>query len=283
MPSVQELLAWPVAIYLVSVVLGQVLLGAYRRHAEAATMQRRQRAGLDDKILVDHAVTLAAIRRWSSVDAIVLVLTVVIVPIVLAAFLPDSRAALGATFLALFLWVLISATDLAKSFLGGVAFRAYVGLRRPFQIGDRVTLMGYAGKVVGIDAFFVRLVTADDDLVHIPTAALWTAPLVSANAGDRASLVVMTFHLAPFVSAWQRKEVEDAIWNSIQRSVYWDFDRPIQILLEQQADEIRLTAKAYVALTYNEPLFRSDVYQGFLDYVDAEKVPLASTEWRREI
>lgn len=93
----------------------------------------------------------------------------------------------------------------------------------------------------------------------------------------------MSFHLAPFVSATQRKEAEDAIWDAIQRSVYWDFDRPMQIFVEQRRDEIVLNAKAYVASTYNEPLFKSDVYQAFLNFADSKGIPLASTEWRRQV
>jgi hypothetical protein len=85
------------------------------------------------------------------------------------------------------------------------------------------------------------------------------------------------------VSAAQRRRAEDAIWDAIQRSVYWDFDKPMQIFLTQKREEILLTAKAYAASTYNEPLFKSDVYQAFLDFADKEGVPLASTEWRREV
>jgi hypothetical protein len=56
----------------------------------------------------------------------------------------------------------------------------------------------------------------------------------------------------------------------------------MQIYVEQCKDEIVLTAKAYVALTYNEPIFKSDVYQAFLDFADLESIPLDSTEWRRQ-
>lgn len=282
MPPIEDLLSWPVAAYIIAVVGGQVILALIRRRKAEATAARRKRAGLGERVLVDHGVTLGTIRRQATVDALVLLGTIVIVPIILAA-VSDQAPALAVTFLALSIWALVSATDVARSFLGGAAFRAYVGLRQPFQVGDRVTLMGHSGKVDSIDPFFVRLVTLDDDLVSIPAAALWGAPIVSVNAGDRASLVTLTFHLAPFVTAAQRKDAEDAIWDTIQRSVYWDFDKPIQIYLQQRREEIVLTARAYVASTYNEPLFRSDVYNGFLDFADDSGVPLASTEWRREV
>lgn len=282
MPKPEDLLAWPVAIYLASVILGQVALALYRRHAAATRAERRHRAGLDDRVLVDHSVKLEAIRHRALVDAAVLLATVVLVPILLAEYWPSENAAgaLAVTFLALFIWALVSATDIAKAFLGGVAFRAYVGLRQPFQVGDRVTLKGHSGKVEEIDPFFVRISSLDDAQVSVPTAALWNEPMVSANAGERASLVVMSFHLAPFVTAQQRQASEHAIWGAIQRSVYWDFDRPLQIYVAQQRDAIVLTAEAYVASTYNESLFKSDVYRAFLDFAASEGVPLASTEPR---
>lgn len=285
MPEPSDLLTWPVAIYLAAVIFGQVVLAIYRRHVADALAERRRRAGLDDQVLVDHKIKLETIRRHALVDAVVLLTTVAIVPILLHQIWRDDAAAkgLGVTFLALLIWALVSGTDIAKAYLSGAAFRAYVGLRQPFQVGDRVTLMGHSGKVEEIDPFFIRISTPDDDLVSIPTAALWGAPVVSANAGERASLSVMTFHLAPFVTAAKRKAAEDAIWNAIQRSVYWDFDKPMQIYLEQRQDEIVLTAKAYVASTYNEPLFKSDVYQAFLDFADRERIPLASTGWRRQV
>ena len=211
--------------------------------------------------------------------------TVAILPVVIASAIDDpaQRAALGAVFLAILIWVLVAATDVAKAFLGGLAFRSFVGFRSPFQVGDRVTIGGHTGKVLEIGPFFVRLQTPDDDLVSIPTSSLWSSPIVSANAGDRASLSVMTFHLAPFTTALQRKAAENAIWDAIQKSVYWDFQKPMQIYLVQKKGEIILTAKAYVASTYNEPLFRSDVYQAFLDVADAKAIPLASIEWRRDV
>ena len=76
---------------------------------------------------------------------------------------------------------------------------------------------------------------------------------------------------------------KQAVWDAIQRSVYWDFGKPMQIYLEQGQNEIVLTARAYVASTYNEPLFKSDVYQVFLDFADRESIPLASNEWRRRV
>ena len=53
----------------------------------------------------------------------------------------------------------------------------------------------------------------------------------------------------------------------------------MQIYLSQTPEAICLTAKAYVASTYNEPLFVSDVTRAFLDFVSQEQIPLAPSAW----
>jgi len=283
LPDLKQLLSLPVGLYIGGVVLGLVVLAWWRSFQHQRLLKRRGKAGLDDQMLVDHSLKLETLRRQAIVESVVLFVAVVVLPIGLANWYTNEADALGATFIALLIWILVSATDVAKAFLGGAAFRVFASIRRPFQIGDRVTLSGYSGKVEEIGPFFVRLNTLDDDLVSIPTASLWNTPLVSANAGSKASLCVMTFHLAPFVTAKARKAAEDAIWSAIQRSVYWDFEKPMQIYLQQNKDEIVLTARAYVASTYNEALFKSDVYRAFLDFTDQNALPLASMEWRRPV
>ena len=97
----------------------------------------------------------------------------------------------------------------------------------------------------------------------------------SANAGNRSSLCVMNFYLPSSVNAQQRQTAEDAVWNAIQASVYYEPCKPMQIYLKQTPDAIQITAKAYVASTYNEPLFTSDVTRAFLDVVSQENLPLS--------
>ncbi len=273
--EMKDLLSVPVLIYLLIIFTGQIMLFVYRKKCSEITAAQRKKAGLGDKVLVDHAVRLDDLKSDARWDAVVLLGTVLVAPIVLVLIFSNESKELGLVFLALIAWVLFSATDVVRGFLGGIAYRALVAFNQPFQVGDRVTLSGYSGKVVDIGIFFLSINTVDDDLVSIPTASLWGQPAVSANAGDRASLCKMTFHLSPKVTATQRKQTEDAIWDAIQKSVYWDFNKPLQMVVEQQKGEIVLTARSYVASTYNEPLFRSDVYQAFLDFADEQQVPLS--------
>jgi small-conductance mechanosensitive channel len=145
-----------------------------------------------------------------------------------------------------------------------------------------VTLKGHGGRVSAIGPFHIRLVTPDDDLVCIPTSSLWTETLISSNAGDRASLCIMPFYLAPFATREQCQKAEDAIWDAVQASTMFDFSKPLQIYIEQTENAVRLTAKAYVANTYEEPLFKSDVVRAFLTWAADNDIPLASTRWREE-
>ena len=191
-----------------------------------------------------------------------------------------DKKGLAIAFLALLTWTIYSGTDILKAFLGGLAFKTIAAFTQPFQVGDRVTLKGISGKVVKFETFFVMLQTLNDDLISIPTHTLWSEVLTSANAGDRSSLCVMNFYLASFVHANQRQKAEDAIWDAIQASVYYEPSKPMQIYLTQTPDAIQLTAKAYVASTYNEPLFTSDVTRAFLDFVSQEDIALAPSSWK---
>lgn len=180
------------------------------------------------------------------------------------------------TFLILLLWLLFSGSDLAKAAIGGIAFRTVMAYGNTFQVGDRVTIKGHSGKLVEIGVFYLILVTLDDDKICLPTNSLWGAELTTANDGERSSLVVTHFYLSPTLSLKALQQTEDAIWDAIQASSYFEPSKPKQIFYLQQLDHIQLTAKAYVASTYNEPLFRSDITRLFLQFVKDNDILLAN-------
>lgn len=179
------------------------------------------------------------------------------------------------TFLIFLLWLLTAATDLAKATIGGIAFRTVTAFANTFQVGDRVTVKGLSGKLTDIGVFYLTLVTLDDDKICLPTNSLWGAELTTANDGERSSLVVISFYLSPTVTYKQLGDTEDAIWEAIQASNYFEPSKPKQIYYQQQPHYIELIAKAYVASTYNEPLFRSDIYRRFFEFVKKEDILLA--------
>lgn len=276
--------------YLLAVGLGQLGYTAWKRVQRNAVATRRRRQGLPDDLMLSTAQTLAEHRRDALLASAILLLTVTVLPFLLIHLSAygeneEARNGISIVFAGLVLWMLLIGTDVAKSLLGGLAFRTIVAFQRPapFQTGDRVTLKGIGGKVIGFDSFFVTLQTPNDDQVSIPTASLWSEVLSSVNAGERASLCVMHFYLAPFVTAEQRDAAEDAIWDAIQSSPYYTPSKPMNIFLGQTPDSIQLTAKAYVASTHNEVVFISDVTRVFLDFASHESIALASSAWRMNV
>jgi hypothetical protein len=280
-----------VLAYLSIIVLAQWGLAYRLRRKRDKVAAQRRAQGLPDGILLDHAERLSERKGEALVQSLVLLASIIVTPFLLMGLAqllePASgevadaaKNGLAAAFLGLLLWVLVSGTEVSKSFLGGLAFKTLAAFKAPFQVGDRVTLKGIGGKVIGFDSFFVRLQTPNDDLVSIPTNALWGETLNSSNAGQRSSLCVMSFYLSPFVDGKQRQAAEDAIWDAIQASPYFEPSLPMQIYLSQTPDAIQLTAKAYVALTYNEPLFVSDVTRAFLSFAERTRLPLASNSWK---
>ncbi len=270
-----------VLIYLGIVIGTQVIYGLWRYLRRRSIRKRRKAQGLTDLILIDHSEKLASRRLDALVQSGLLLASIVIVPFVLVLIDPKKdKSALTLAFVLLLGLILFNATNVVQGFLGGLAFKTIAAFKQPFQIGDRVTLKGISGKVISFDTFFVVLKTLNDDRISIPTHTLWGEVLISANAGDRSSLCVMNFYLASFISAEQRQAAEDAIWNAIQSSVYYEPSKPMQIYVAQTPEAIQLTAKAYVASTYNEPLFTSDVTEAFLNFVSQQEIPLAPSSWK---
>jgi small-conductance mechanosensitive channel len=277
----ESLKHWAVVIYLGLIVLALVAPPIWRGIARHDLNRRREDIGLDSQPIIGPGRRLAAEKKASALDAVIFVAVLVIAPYFLAKLYEtnveedDPGQGLLFTFIGLLLWVLISGTGVASAFLGGLAFRTLCGFAPPFQVGDRVTLGDYAGRVESIGLFYVRLVTADDDLISVPTAGLLTQPLISANAGDRASLCVMQFYLPASVDAKQLGDAEDTIWDAVQASTYFDPEKPLQIYIKQLESSIEFTAKAYVANTYQEPNFKTEVTKRVLLEFRKNEIPLS--------
>ena len=284
---VQTILQDPtVLVYLLTIVAGQLLYALLTHWRRNYIARKRRQRGLSKDRLAMRVEQLQDRKIDVVLQSFLLILTVIFTPFLLVQTnlsrlwgVDAHYGNLAVVFGAIVIWFLLTGTDVLKAFLGGLAFKTLVAFKQPFFIGDRVSISGFEGKVIDLDIFFVTMKTLNDDLVSIPTNTLWTEVLSSANAGDRASLCVMKFYLAPFVSAEQRQQAEDAIWDAIQSSTYFDPTKPMQIYLSQNSDTIQLTAKAYVASTYKESQFASDVHRAFLDFVSERGIPIAAGGW----
>ncbi len=280
---IESLLNEYVATYLALVVLVQVVIALVFRSRRARVRKRRLRQGLDDTVLLDQTVKLSELRNEAFTPALALVLSIFLGPVVIVGLAtlfgehpsPEEREGIVIVLLGFVIWLLFTGTDVAKAFLGGLAFKTLVAVRHPIQVGDKVTLRGHTGKLTDIGIFFVTLRKGGTELVSIPTTKLWSEVLVSANAGGRFSRCVMEFYLSPDVTAAERQAAEDALWDAIQASPYLEPSKPVEVLIAQQKHDIILTAKAFVASTHNDSTFKSDVTRAFLDRSADEEIPLA--------
>lgn len=271
-----------VLIYFILVILTYVGYAQWMKYRQKQKAIARKQAGLPESTIIRHTIKLEEFRREAKEHALVAVLS----PILWALFFiiiakvfnlgDNTKEGIGFAFLIILVWALFTGTDIAKTVLGGLAFKVVTAFNGTLQVGDRVTLKDNSGRITEIGTFYVKLQTSDDDAIAIPSSSLLGDVLTSANSGERASLCVLPFYFEPVINSDQLQTAEDLIWDSIQASTYYDPAQPMQIYYSQTPDYICLTAKAYVASTYNEPLFKSDVYKAVLTTAAQQSIALAN-------
>jgi len=202
-----------VLAYVVIIIFVQWLYGWYQSRREQNIGRRRKKHGLPKEILVNQSKKLEELKAEARNQALALILPIVVMPFILsgiACYLDSEvpKEGLLFAFLIFIAWLSFSGTDLAKAAIGGIAFRTVMSLANTIQIGDRVSINGYSGKLIDIGVFYLTLVTADDDKVCLPSNSLWGSPLVTANDGERSSLCVISFYLPPMVSSEQLQQAE---------------------------------------------------------------------------
>ena len=270
--------------YLLTVLLAPVVVKLFFLFSDLRRHRRRAAAGLPAEELVGPERYIDRQRRRAFIEAASVFGAIFLFPL-FAAIMPGSVATIASFKLSFPLMIIgfsIAASEVIRSYVSGLLFFSCITAAKGMQVGDRVTLLGHSGRVDRMSPLFVELVTPNDDRVTLPTAKLWSEPVVSANSGSRSSLCLMSFHFSPFVTSEQRVLAEDSIWEAIHSSVYVDLGRQVQILCHQDPSAIRIDAKAYVASTYQEFEFKSDVTARVLAACQAGKIPIGIGEWRSE-
>lgn len=136
--------------------------------------------------------------------------------------------------------IAISLSDLLKNIVGW----AFILIRRPFKIGDRIEVGGQKGDVVDVRLFRFtmmevggHMVAADQStgrLLHVPNGVVFTQPIANYTEGFEYVWHELEV-LVTFESDWRlaRTIVEDAVKGHGIRS------------LETSAAELRKTARKY--------------------------------------
>ena len=167
---------------------------------------------------------------------------------------PEEKALyamLGSMALALGL----AAKDLLNDLIGGFV----VLFDRSFQIGDRVSVGGYYGEVVGIGLRSIKLVTPDDSLVTVPNSTVLANGVSNTNAGATDCQVVVDIYLPASVPV---DAIEVIAHEAVLTSKLAYLNKPVVVNVKDEFEETHIThliVKAYVFDTRHESAFAADL------------------------
>jgi small-conductance mechanosensitive channel len=197
-----------------------------------------------------------AVHRVSSLLQLALVVAAAVLASSLALRWDRGAAALAAIAVALGLG--LGLRDLGASLVASF----WILLDRPFQVGDRVRFGADSGEVVVIGVRSVRLRTAADEIVTIPSHRFLGDAVQCETPGTVHAAV--TLELAVGVDqdvARARQIVHEAALTS--RFLYPH--RPVEVLVEQVLEgglsAARLRLRAHVLDPRHRESFASDVHQ----------------------
>jgi small-conductance mechanosensitive channel len=144
--------------------------------------------------------------------------------------------------------------DIFADIIGGIV----IAFERPYQIGDKISVLGTYGEVKDIGLRSTRIITPDDSLVSIPNFSVFNEATASANAGKTEMMVVIDLFVDAESDAGAAMDIlRDAVVTS--KYAYISPSRPYTILLEDLPYYKRIRAKAYVNDLRSEFEFRSEV------------------------
>jgi len=144
--------------------------------------------------------------------------------------------------------------DIFADIIGGIV----IAFERPYQIGDKISVLGAYGEVKDIGLRSTRIITPDDSSVSIPNFSIFNEATASANAGKTEMMVVIDLFIDAQSEAGSAMDIlRDAVVTS--KYVYISSSRPYTILIDDFPFYKRIRAKAYVNDLRSEFEFRSEV------------------------
>lgn len=146
--------------------------------------------------------------------------------------------------------------DLLASIVAGVM----IIFDRPFQVGDRVSIIGQYGDVLQIGLRSVKLRTLDDSIVTIPNNAFLSEVSSSGNFGVLDMQIEVDFHIGIDQDAAKARDLIREV-AAISRYIY--LPKPLVVNVQQVQLEMgpamQIKLKAYVLDTQFEKAFVTDV------------------------
>ncbi|KIN73468.1 mechanosensitive ion channel family protein [Sulfitobacter guttiformis] len=153
----------------------------------------------------------------------------------------------------------------AASVAIGFAFKDYVSslvagvvaiVEKPYRPGDWVEIKGDYGEVQSVGLRSLRILTADDNIITVPHAHIWTENISTANDGARTLMCVAHFYLMPDHDA---TVIRSALQDVALSSAYLDWKKFPLVMLEQTPHGSHYQLKAYPFDLRDQFLFVSDM------------------------
>lgn len=282
MNDVAQVFLNPYVLFYLSSVAGVQMIYAQlkRKQKDLIAIQRRTR-GLPNGILLNRPERLAALRQRAFLESALLLLTIVGLPFLLSIAISllegaessgRERLGLMLAFVGLLMTMLWSAKGPLLAFVGGLAFKTFATFAVPFEIGDRVTIRGFSGKVISLSTFLFELETPRGERVSLPTYLLWNEMVVSE--GDRATQCEINLYLSLCASAHQRRVAESFLQELIQSSTYLEPSKPVQIYFTAGLSATHLTAVAYAVSAEHARSLSNEITKEFLSFSQKEQIAL---------
>ncbi|MCI2394044.1 mechanosensitive ion channel domain-containing protein [Aliiroseovarius sediminis] len=211
------------------------------------------------RLLVLNLIPLARLTLFA-------VAVFLIIPLVFNVTLKNFVLVLGGLGVALGFAV----KDWATSAVAGVV----AIFERPYRSGDWIRIGEDYGEVIDIHTRSVKLRTADDDVVTIPHARIWTENIVNSNDGEKTLMCVAEFMVAPDKPTGG---IRDILTDVACTSPYLDWSRPVVVVMRNEVYATRVRLKAYPFELRDQFVFITDLTDRGRDALLGAGISIIST------
>ena len=153
----------------------------------------------------------------------------------------------------------------AASVAIGFAFKDYVSsliagivaiFERPYRSGDWVKIGEDYGEIREMGLRGMTIQTPDDNAIAVPHSRLWSENISNSNDGAQTLQCVAEFFVAPDHHA---AAIRDALADIALTSAYLHYDRPVIVVLKEEAWGTHYKLRAYPFDMRDQFLFVSDM------------------------
>ena len=123
-----------------------------------------------------------------------------------------------------------------RDVMQNMAARYFSELYVPFKLGDEITVLNYAGKVIGINPTCTILLTKEENIISVPNQIFMREPIINLTQAAWKEIIVPIIVPASIDLA----EFEESVLKACNKlKMYWDENFP-PLLTTKRRDEKEL-------------------------------------------